>query len=102
MKCPNCAHDNSTTARFCENCGQALPRTCPNCGGNLERRPVRPVELLHRHPASTTRVVADTALGGRRVSGVFDTSRLDEALASIARELGARTAAVPPFVTLLY
>jgi transmembrane sensor len=47
-------------------------------------------------------VVADTALGGRRVSGVFDTSRLDEALASIARELGARTAAVPPFVTLLY
>ena len=32
MKCPNCTHENSLTARFCENCGQALPRTCPNCG----------------------------------------------------------------------
>ena len=32
MKCPNCTHENSPTARFCENCGQAMPRTCPNCG----------------------------------------------------------------------
>jgi transmembrane sensor len=47
-------------------------------------------------------VVADAALAERRVSGVFEIARLDEALASIARELGARTAAVPPFVTLLF
>ena len=47
-------------------------------------------------------VIADAALGERTVSGVFETARLDEALASIARELGVRTAAVPPFVTLLY
>lgn len=47
-------------------------------------------------------VVADAALADRRVSGVFDAERLDEALASIARELGADIAAVPPFVTLLY
>jgi class 3 adenylate cyclase len=32
MKCPNCSHTNSPAARFCENCGQALPRACPNCG----------------------------------------------------------------------
>lgn len=47
-------------------------------------------------------VIADAALGDRKVSGVFQSARLDEALASIARELGVRTAAVPPFVTLLY
>lgn len=47
-------------------------------------------------------VIADAALRERAVSGVFETTRLDEALASIARELGVRTAAVPPFVTLLY
>ncbi len=47
-------------------------------------------------------VIADAALGERRVSGVFEAARLDEALASIARELGAHVADVPPFVTLLY
>lgn len=47
-------------------------------------------------------IVADAALGDRIVSGVFETARLDEALASIAREVGVRTASVPPFITLLY
>ncbi len=32
MKCPNCSHENSADARFCENCGQPLEVTCPNCG----------------------------------------------------------------------
>ncbi|MCC7353205.1 MAG: AAA family ATPase [Anaerolineae bacterium] len=32
MKCPNCAHENASDARFCENCGQPLERVCPNCG----------------------------------------------------------------------
>lgn len=32
MICPQCSHTNSATARFCENCGHALPRLCPNCG----------------------------------------------------------------------
>jgi transmembrane sensor len=47
-------------------------------------------------------VVADAALGNRTVSGVFDAARLDEALASIVREIGVRTVSVPPFLTLLY
>ena len=31
MICPNCQSDNRDTAKFCDNCGTALPRICPNC-----------------------------------------------------------------------
>ncbi len=45
---------------FCVDCGRSkFGMTCPNCGGNLVARPVRPPELLDRHPASTTRVTKD-------------------------------------------
>lgn len=39
MKCPNCSHQNSSDARFCENCGQPLERVCPNCGNPIEGSP---------------------------------------------------------------
>lgn len=39
MKCPNCTHENSPDARFCENCGQPLERVCPNCGNPIEGSP---------------------------------------------------------------
>ncbi|MBI5649832.1 MAG: AAA family ATPase [Chloroflexi bacterium] len=32
MKCSNCAYDNPSESKFCENCGNALERACPNCG----------------------------------------------------------------------
>ncbi|MEJ2301503.1 MAG: adenylate/guanylate cyclase domain-containing protein, partial [Anaerolineales bacterium] len=32
MLCPNCSFQNPNDAKFCQNCGQALPRVCPNCG----------------------------------------------------------------------
>ncbi len=32
MKCPNCSFENSSDARFCENCGQPFERICPKCG----------------------------------------------------------------------
>jgi uncharacterized protein len=43
---------------FCANCAAShLPGgRCPNCGGELLRRPVRPVTMLAKHPASTVRV----------------------------------------------
>lgn len=42
---------------FCRDCVDgALSGTCPNCGGNFERRPIRPVSLLKKYPASTERV----------------------------------------------
>ncbi|MEJ1977958.1 MAG: FecR family protein [Acetobacteraceae bacterium] len=47
-------------------------------------------------------VIADSSLGDRRVSGVFETADPAGALAAITRELGLRAASVPPFVTLLY
>ena len=44
---------------FCADCASThLFGVCPNCGGELLRRPVRPVEALARHPASTERVLA--------------------------------------------
>jgi class 3 adenylate cyclase/tetratricopeptide (TPR) repeat protein len=30
--CPSCQTANRDSARFCENCGAALPAACPNCG----------------------------------------------------------------------
>jgi predicted ATPase/class 3 adenylate cyclase len=32
MQCAHCQHDNSSTARFCEECGQRLQMACPACG----------------------------------------------------------------------
>jgi len=32
MQCAHCQHDNSPTARFCEECGQRLQMACPACG----------------------------------------------------------------------
>ena len=32
MKCPSCKTENSTTARFCTQCGVELPIHCPSCG----------------------------------------------------------------------
>jgi class 3 adenylate cyclase/tetratricopeptide (TPR) repeat protein len=32
MQCPQCQHDNSATAKFCEECGRLLRVRCPACG----------------------------------------------------------------------
>jgi class 3 adenylate cyclase/DNA-binding Lrp family transcriptional regulator len=32
MKCPNCRHENSIEAKFCEQCAAPLRRVCANCG----------------------------------------------------------------------
>lgn len=41
---------------FCADCADhRLSGVCPNCNGELVRRPIRPVAMLARHPASTTR-----------------------------------------------
>jgi hypothetical protein len=41
---------------FCADCADGpLAGICPNCGGNFERRPIRPVHLLAKYPASTER-----------------------------------------------
>lgn len=42
---------------FCASCAEGvLKGVCPNCGGNFVPRPIRPVEKLLKHPASTERV----------------------------------------------
>ncbi|MBB3287903.1 MULTISPECIES: DUF1272 domain-containing protein [Rhizobium] len=43
---------------FCADCVNAvLDGVCPNCGGDFARRPIRPVALLAKYPASTKRVL---------------------------------------------
>jgi uncharacterized protein len=43
---------------FCRDCAEGvLGGRCPNCGGNLVSRPIRPVAMLARYPASTERKV---------------------------------------------
>ena len=47
-------------------------------------------------------VISDSGMANRKVSGVFETKDLDNALRTIARELHLRTASVPPLMTVLY
>jgi hypothetical protein len=45
---------------WCRTCVETvLHGVCPNCGGGFTPRPVRPPDALRRHPASTTRVLAE-------------------------------------------
>lgn len=42
---------------FCRECADSkLHGVCPNCAGELVRRPVRPVAMLEKYPASIDRV----------------------------------------------
>lgn len=51
---------------FCAECADGVFRgLCPNCGGNLVARPIRPVEKLLKHPASTERVLRAAPCGQR-------------------------------------
>jgi len=62
--CENCnkklpAHSNEAMictfeCTFCKDCTEnILKNVCPNCGGNFTQRPIRPVYLLDKYPAST-------------------------------------------------
>jgi uncharacterized protein len=43
---------------FCAACAEGiLGGRCPNCGGELVRRPIRPKNMLLKHPASTERIL---------------------------------------------
>lgn len=43
---------------FCSTCAKdILKGICPNCGGNFVQRPIRPKEMLVKHPASNKRVL---------------------------------------------
>lgn len=68
----------------------------------FDRRPLGEVVAeLNRYRHGRI-VIADPSLASRTVSGVFDTVDPEAALATIARDLRIRSAALPPLVTLLY
>ena len=42
---------------YCAECvEEKLHGRCPNCGGDFARRPIRPVSMLEKFPASPVRV----------------------------------------------
>lgn len=59
------------------------------------------VDELNRYRAGRI-MVTDAELASRRVSGVFHLDDLSGAVDVIADELGARTVAVPPLVTVIF
>jgi uncharacterized protein len=45
---------------FCRSCAEGvLQGRCPNCGGRFSPRPIRPLALLAKFPASTLRKLKD-------------------------------------------
>jgi transmembrane sensor len=60
----------------------------------------RVIDDLDRHFAGTI-VLADRALGGRRVTGTFDLARPAEALQAIARTQGGRVFALTPWLLVV-
>lgn len=45
---------------FCITCAKTiLNNKCPNCNGNLVNRPIRPLSMLEKYPASIKRVIKE-------------------------------------------
>ena len=104
MQCPQCHHENSSKAKFCEECATPLARNCANCGTQLSPTAkfcpecARPVDARAPQPrfaspeAYTPKHLADkiltvkSALEGERKQvtvlfvDVVDSSRLAEHL----------------------
>jgi hypothetical protein len=81
MKCVRCQSENRIGAKFCEQCGIAIPRACSNCGGELSAtakfcadcgQPVAVTESVPdpRAPQSyTPKHLADKILNNRSALG---------------------------------
>ena len=64
---PTCEHCNkkltsgsedvmicSFECTYCKDCATDIFKSvCPNCGGNFSKRPIRPLYLMDKYPAST-------------------------------------------------
>ena len=68
LHCENCSKTlapNSSEAMictfectFCKDCvDNVLHNVCPNCEGGFEKRPVRPIKMLKKYPASKDAVI---------------------------------------------
>src|SRR6202158_2890322 len=54
MQCPRCQHENSSKAKFCEECATPLARTCSNCGTQLSATAKFCPECAHPVTAAAT------------------------------------------------
>ncbi len=42
---------------YCRDCALDLfENVCPGCGGNFEKRPIRPLKMVQKYPASGTKI----------------------------------------------
>jgi len=62
MKCARCQHENSTGAKFCEECAAPLARVCANCGAQLSATAKFCSECAH--PAGQAGPSAPPRFGG--------------------------------------
>ncbi|APZ47907.1 hypothetical protein BW723_17105 [Polaribacter reichenbachii] len=67
---PNCEHCNkdlpntsleamicSFECTYCKTCAiEIFKNVCPNCAGNFVERPIRPLKMIEKYPASTKRI----------------------------------------------
>ena len=58
MNCPQCRHDAPPKAKFCPECGAALPATCTNCGRDLPQSARFCPECGHRVSSEPAAVAA--------------------------------------------
>lgn len=49
------AHICSHECTWCSACADGHGHRCPSCGGDMQRRPMRVGDQLHRYPASAER-----------------------------------------------
>ncbi|HUF93737.1 MAG TPA: adenylate/guanylate cyclase domain-containing protein [Candidatus Limnocylindria bacterium] len=86
MTCPQCRHDNRAAARFCDNCGEALPRACAGCGTPLRAAAkfcdecgqpvgVAPAAAAPRAPAAARTAQAPTGYTPKHLADRILTSR---------------------------
>lgn len=65
--CENCGKELSPESNdalicsfectFCKSCVEnVLHNVCPNCGGGLEKRPVRPNDMLLKYPPANLKI----------------------------------------------
>ena len=79
---PNCEHCNkdlpntSTEAMicsfectYCKTCAlEIFENVCPSCSGNFVERPIRPLKMIEKYPASSNRIFKPKELSKTKIN----------------------------------
>jgi adenylate cyclase len=84
VTCAQCRHENRAAAKFCDNCGEALPRACAGCGTPLRAaakfcdecgQPVAAAAAIAAAPAPARAMQAPTGYTPKHLADRILTSR---------------------------